>query len=68
MDLLSIKINNDTKHYNMKRISLYIITLLVLVFSSGCEKFLDVPPEKKSNLEIKTTEGLDMLLNHYDVT
>jgi hypothetical protein len=67
MDLLRININNDTKYYNMKRISLYIITLLVLVFASGCEKFLDVPPEKKSNLEIKTTEGLDMLLNHYDV-
>lgn len=51
----------------MKRILFYIVTLLVFLFSTGCEKFLDVPPEKKNNLEIKNTEGLDMLLNNYDV-
>ncbi len=51
----------------MKKTLLYIVTLSVMAFSNSCEKFLDVPPEKKNNLEIKNTEGLDMLLNNYDV-
>lgn len=46
---------------------IYIVTLLSFLFLTGCEEFLDVPPEKKDNLEIKTTEALDMLLNNYDV-
>lgn len=51
----------------MKRILLHIVTLAAVLFLTGCEEFLDVPPEKKNNLEIKTTEALDMLLNNYDV-
>jgi hypothetical protein len=51
----------------MKRTLFYIVTLSVAIFSSGCDKFLDVPPEKKNNLEIKSTDGLDMLLNYYDI-
>lgn len=46
---------------------IYIVTLLSFLILTGCEEFLDVPPEKKDNLEIKTTEALDMLLNNYDV-
>jgi hypothetical protein len=33
----------------------------------SCDDFLSEPPEKKSNLEIKSVEALDMLLNHYNV-
>lgn len=51
----------------MKKILLHIVTLATVLFLTGCEEFLDVPPEKKNNLEIKTTEALDMLLNNYDV-
>ncbi|MFA5848511.1 MAG: RagB/SusD family nutrient uptake outer membrane protein [Bacteroidales bacterium] len=43
-----------------------IILLMAAIFIS-CEKFLDEPPEKKNNLEIKTVEALDMLLNNYNV-
>ena len=51
----------------MKRILIHIVTLVTVVLLAGCEKFLDVPPEKKNNLEIKTAEALDMLLNNYNV-
>ncbi|HEY8387836.1 MAG TPA: hypothetical protein VIK74_04495, partial [Parasegetibacter sp.] len=45
------------------------IFFTILIFSTlaGCKKFLDAPPEKKNNLEIKNTESLDLLLNHFNV-
>lgn len=47
------------------KIKILLILFLTLVMS--CTEFLDVPPEKKNNLEIETTEALDLLLNYYNV-
>jgi len=38
-----------------------------MTFFVSCDDFLSEPPEKKSNLEIKSIEALEMLLNHYNV-
>jgi hypothetical protein len=38
-----------------------------MFFSAGCTKFLEKPPEKNTNLEIKDTESLDLLLNYYNI-
>jgi hypothetical protein len=47
---------------------LSIFCALLLFFASGCSKFLEEPPEKRNNLEIKDTESLDLLLNFYNIT
>jgi SusD family. len=41
--------------------------VLVITSMVGCSKFLEEPPEKKNNLEIKNTESLDLLLNYYNI-
>ena len=44
-----------------------LLLILLLTFIMSCTEFLDVPPEKKNNLEIENTEALDLLLNYYNV-
>ncbi|MHC1779652.1 MAG: RagB/SusD family nutrient uptake outer membrane protein [Bacteroidales bacterium] len=51
----------------MKTYILKSLLLLSMAFFVSCDDFLSEPPEKKSNLEIKSIEALDMLLNHYNV-
>lgn len=51
---------------NMKSIN-KLLLLLFIITMSGCSKFLEEPPEKRNNLEIKNTESLDLLLNFYNI-
>lgn len=51
----------------MKSLYKFFIAVTVLLFIAGCKKFLQEAPEKKNNLEIKNTEALDLLLNHYNI-
>lgn len=49
----------------MKNYILYLCLSMTLFIS--CDSFLSEPPEKKDNLEIKTVEAVDLLLNHYNI-
>lgn len=51
----------------MKTYIFKTLLLLSAVLFISCDDFLSEPPEKKSNLEIKSVEAVDMLLNHYNL-
>jgi len=51
----------------MKTYIFKTLLLLSMVLFISCDDFLSEPPEKKNNLEIKSVEALDMLLNHYNM-
>lgn len=45
----------------------FILAVFAIACLTGCSKFLEEPPEKRNNLEIKDTESLDLLLNHFNI-